>query len=71
MFKNALVIALIMYLNTIMVKKSGVRPKKIREKPPHDSLRILASLITQHHLRKISKTNINTSSSDGNGRNDE
>ena len=53
MFIYVLVIAIIMYFNDNMARKSRIRPLR-NEKNTHDeALRILASLIAQFHMEKI------------------
>ena len=39
-----------------MVKKSRIRPLGKDKNPPNESLRILASLIAQFHLKKIASS---------------
>jgi hypothetical protein len=43
-----------MFFNVTMPRKTRIRPPKKRGKSPDDSLRILASLIAQFHIKKIS-----------------
>ena len=54
MFFYVLYNAKIMLFNVTMPRKSRIQPPKKREKSPDDSLRILASLIAQFHIKKIS-----------------
>jgi hypothetical protein len=63
--------AKIMLFNVTMPRKSRIRPPKKREKSPDDSLRILASLIAQFHMKKINSNRAGLYQSEHNGMNNE